>query len=769
MRKIIILGLIILLVSNIYQVDDNIENMRVYEQNEISEFRLLLEDEEYDDVKEKISLEKNSNIVAKYKAMALDHIQIKTDEIMKLLRNHAIETDEARNALNKLKDILIEFDKLYRSFNAVDSLEQSNINYMFGINNYSKYNYKESILNFEAVIKYDKNYDKAIKLLSTIREVEAFWDNRKTKNLYGRNPYSLAYNDGYIYYPYTKDDITMIVSHNPTTSDTKTIPIIKHKGDFTISGINVIGDYIYFIAGENVGRGLALKNPYNIYKIRIDGSDLTCLAQGHFFDLICFGDEFYALSYDEGLVKFDRYLINKTTIIDNDIISMNPCKDGIYYVMRKSKDYKSRDSLFFFNGKNHTNLMTGRNLRVYPYEEDIVFHKYAFSDAERLYLADKNFENKKTYLSANISEYIGRIDDTVYLLTKGEISQEKYISYTFDTRKKIEYSRGRQIIDYIVEGVCEQNKSVLLRKKDGMYLSGKHLDEIKKINIPNSDMDLLVENEQTILKLDSNEVFKDEEKIMIKDNYWHYSSKDLYVSIEREYVLKYDAVIYLTHVKTNNERKVSIGYFLESPGRRSAHANTIAQVNKAVFAVNGDFWAEPNNPWTGIIIRDGKVYKQHLTRDMIAFLPDGGFECYSRQDDDITPDKLLEQGIKNTMSFGPVLLDDLEYGHNVDNHFLWGRNPRTSIGMIDPNHYVFVSCDGRSVKSRGLTLRHLADIYKEQGCTEAYNLDGGQSTAIVFMGNFLNTHQDDWGGCFHRNMSEVVYVGESEQVPYDGE
>lgn len=229
MRKIIILVLLILFVSNIYRVDDVIEKKRVYEQNAVSEFRLLLENEEYDDVRDKISSEENINVIAKYKVMALDHIQIKTDEIMGQLKKHVIKTDIARKELDKLKGILIEFDKLYSSFNAVDRLEQSNISYMLGLNNYNILNYKEAISNFEKVIESDRDYNNAQKLLEYMCKIEAFWDNRKANDMYGRNPYSVAYKDGYMYFPYTQDDITMIVMHNIFTSDTKTIPIVKQK------------------------------------------------------------------------------------------------------------------------------------------------------------------------------------------------------------------------------------------------------------------------------------------------------------------------------------------------------------------------------------------------------------------------------------------------------------------------------------------------------------------------------------------------------------
>jgi exopolysaccharide biosynthesis protein len=87
--------------------------------------------------------------------------------------------------------------------------------------------------------------------------------------------------------------------------------------------------------------------------------------------------------------------------------------------------------------------------------------------------------------------------------------------------------------------------------------------------------------------------------------------------------------------------------------------------------------------------------------------------------------------------------------------------------MVEPNHFVVICCDGRSIRSKGLKLRALADIFSELGCTEAYNLDGGQSMSLVFMGELLNDHSDDRGDSSLRRMPEIVYIGESDLVQHE--
>ena len=66
-------------------------------------------------------------------------------------------------------------------------------------------------------------------------------------------------------------------------------------------------------------------------------------------------------------------------------------------------------------------------------------------------------------------------------------------------------------------------------------------------------------------------------------------------------------------------------------------------------------------------------------------------------------------------------------------------SPARRVGIVDANHYVFVVVDGRSSGySRGVTLTELAQILKDLGCTTAYNLDGGGSSAMYFNGELVN-------------------------------
>ena len=86
-------------------------------------------------------------------------------------------------------------------------------------------------------------------------------------------------------------------------------------------------------------------------------------------------------------------------------------------------------------------------------------------------------------------------------------------------------------------------------------------------------------------------------------------------------------------------------------------------------------------------------------------------------------------------------------------------NPRTAIGYIDENHYVFVVSDGRTEESEGLSLYQLSHFMKSLGCTTAYNLDGGGSSSMVFQGNIINNPVSMGRGSSDRKVSDIVYIG----------
>jgi exopolysaccharide biosynthesis protein len=188
----------------------------------------------------------------------------------------------------------------------------------------------------------------------------------------------------------------------------------------------------------------------------------------------------------------------------------------------------------------------------------------------------------------------------------------------------------------------------------------------------------------------------------------------------------------------------------------------IAEANDAIFAINGDYYGFRD---TGIVIRNGVVYRDEGARQGLAFSLDGSVEVYDETT--TTADELLAAGVWNTLSFGPALVDDgeivdgideVEVDTNVGNHSIQGDQPRTAVGVIDENHLVFVVVDGRQTGySAGVDLEELAQIMIDLGATTAYNLDGGGSSTMYFDGEVVNSPSN--GG--ERGTSDILYIAGS--------
>lgn len=187
--------------------------------------------------------------------------------------------------------------------------------------------------------------------------------------------------------------------------------------------------------------------------------------------------------------------------------------------------------------------------------------------------------------------------------------------------------------------------------------------------------------------------------------------------------------------------------------------STIAADNDAVFAINGDYYGFRDS---GIVIRNGVVYRDDPARTGLVFYTDGSVEIYDETS--TSADELLAAGAWNTLSFGPAIVEDgavidgiqsQEVDTNFGNHSIQGDQPRTAVGVIDDNHLVFVVVDGRQEGySAGVTLTELADIMIDLGATSAYNLDGGGSSTMYFDGEVVNSPSN--GG--ERATSDILYI-----------
>ena len=262
---------------------------------------------------------------------------------------------------------------------------------------------------------------------------------------------------------------------------------------------------------------------------------------------------------------------------------------------------------------------------------------------------------------------------------------------------------------------------------------------------------------------------------------WIYVSQTSKVLIQR----KYDSTQPLTWFEADLYGDLDAGEMLrtvqndpEKMGKVRVDATETAKKHNVVFAMNTDYYtyrvAVNNNRHTGIVIRDGRIlYDDPYTEkqvtnsmfpnlDMLAFMPDGSLKVYHSWEK--TAQEFIDEGVQTVYSFGPYLLLDGKvseraYANNEN------KNPRCAIGMVEPGHYVAIMCEGRLKRSAGVTISYLAKMMRAKGCQVAFNMDGGQTAVMVFMGKQLNQiGAYDGGKTNSRPTSEVLGFGTSEQV-----
>lgn len=184
----------------------------------------------------------------------------------------------------------------------------------------------------------------------------------------------------------------------------------------------------------------------------------------------------------------------------------------------------------------------------------------------------------------------------------------------------------------------------------------------------------------------------------------------------------------------------------------------IAQQVNAVIAINADYCGYRQR---GVIIRQSTLYRNNPCGWDVLFIDsDGNFHIMS--DRSIKKSGILEEyEIINSLEFGPSLVVDGEIKlMNIESGCgeYWNEghvSPRTAIGQIGRLHYLFCCVEGRTDYSKGIYTSQMAQIMYDKGCVQAYNLDGGMSTTMVFNGKAMNYPM--WGG--QRVVSDIIYCG----------
>ena len=282
---------------------------------------------------------------------------------------------------------------------------------------------------------------------------------------------------------------------------------------------------------------------------------------------------------------------------------------------------------------------------------------------------------------------------------------------------------------------------------------------------------------------------------------WLYASQTLRIQIDRKSGTNskkqplrwFEARVYTRdaserfHLYPFNEEKYTNPYTLES-------VDKIAEQHQLVFAINSDYFIyrvardkeekkkNPNNLIPiGIEVRNGELLfsspkksssKVYPPLDYLVFYEDGSVRAFANTIDGESKARAkageelaaqwMADGATDCLSFGPVLVED---GVLSPRASMYGStpNPRTAFGYVEPGYYICVMVESRTADSKGESCIWLGEKMAELGCTSAMNLDGGATSAMLFMGRQLNK-SGNYGDITNRAQNELLGIGTSPAV-----
>ncbi len=274
-----------------------------------------------------------------------------------------------------------------------------------------------------------------------------------------------------------------------------------------------------------------------------------------------------------------------------------------------------------------------------------------------------------------------------------------------------------------------------------------------------------------------------------EDGLWIYISQTLHITIKRyadpKRKIVWEAADVLCDLDAGEKFQVIQNDTTTKTYKNYIAPYVLARRKQVVFSMNTDFYnyrseskAKGGNTKIGIVIRDGKIVfddpvgpkrSNHTPLSMLALYPNGEMATYYATEK--TAEELLQMGVSDVLSFGPILVQDFQVTEQALKNGRGTCEPRAGIGWYDKGHFLAIVVEGRQGKdNKGLAMKDFGLLFQEQGVKEAFALDGGQTSYLCFMGDYVNTTGSyGQGKSKPREATELLGIGHSTLVPpYEG-
>ena len=196
-------------------------------------------------------------------------------------------------------------------------------------------------------------------------------------------------------------------------------------------------------------------------------------------------------------------------------------------------------------------------------------------------------------------------------------------------------------------------------------------------------------------------------------------------------------------------------------GMQAPSLEDYVRMNKAIGGINAGGFMDAGGTGNGglawvIVIHDGKL----ISGNMNEYLPIIGIDdTYNLYCVDATAKDALSWGIQEAVTFGPVFLRNYEVVFKKGQGDYPMLNPRTGIGQASDGTFLLLTIDGRGPSSFGSLYEDVVEEFQKFDAVNAANLDGGNSTAMIYNGEYVNTTVSMYGS---RHLPTVFVVMEDK-------
>ena len=181
----------------------------------------------------------------------------------------------------------------------------------------------------------------------------------------------------------------------------------------------------------------------------------------------------------------------------------------------------------------------------------------------------------------------------------------------------------------------------------------------------------------------------------------------------------------------------------------------LARRVNAVLAINGDYFYFTHH---GYILRQGQLFLDDLRgdRDVLLIDEDGDFHIVRNPFTGQVSQTIDGKRVVQAFFFGPVLVQNGKMVRDMDLRYdmrAEERRQRMCIAQVGPLEYKCICCGPPARGNSGMNLLEFAHLVYSLGVQTAYNLDGGDSTMLIFNGQKINDPKSP----DTRDIADIIY------------